>query len=275
MLVLTTTGRRSGLPRSVQLALPGRADGQLAGRRERDGPATGTPTGCSTCAPTRVRGPAARSRARGGCRRAHRRGARPPVARRGAHHPADAHLRAAHDAGHPRRPAGRAVSAGRGRHPRRARGARPLLHAWPAHARRRHPRLRGGDPRRLGRQRRAAHDRARPRRLAGPAAVGGQRLPAGPGLARARGRRARRPVRAAPGLPRRGRRGSSWRPRCAPLAQTPGAAHRAARVPGRRRRAAHARRAVADPGVVPPRGPGARRSAPGPGSRGWRRRSAR
>ena len=42
-----------------------------------------------------------------------------------------------------------------------------------------------------------------PRRVPGPAAVGRQRLPARPGLARARGRRARRPVRAAPGLPRR------------------------------------------------------------------------
>ena len=49
--------------------------------------------------------------------------------------------------------------------------------------------------------------------------------------------------------------GSWWRPRCA-RSPRPRPAHRAARVPGRRRRPAHARRALAHPGVVPPRGPG-------------------
>ena len=154
----------------------------------------------------------------------------------------------------------------------RAGVARPRLDARPAHARRRHARLGGGDPRRVGRQRRAAHDRARPRRLAGPAAVGRQRLPAGPGLARARGRCARRPVRAAPGLPRRGRlvpggvrpvrRSPRHRPsssRCACSRASGRRCSHPARCPSSRRRSA--------------RRTAPRRSARGPGCRGWPRPS--
>ena len=248
MLVLTTTGRRSGLPRSVQLAhlaepasswlvvasamgqdrhpdwlLNLRADPRarilLPGASSRWMPssspprnATGTgPTWCAPsprCAPT-CGAPRGTSRWSGW--------------RRGDQ-----------DAPPPPPPA-----------------ARPRLHPRAAHARRGHPRLRGGDPRRLGGQRRAAHHRARPRRLAGPAAVGGQRLPAGAGLARARRWRARRPVRAAPGLPRRRRLVPRGVRRCAPPPRRPAQLIALRVFQGVGRGAAHAGRAGADPGVVP------------------------
>ena len=95
MLVLTTTGRRSGMPRAVQLAHVAEPAGTLARRRERHGAATGIPTGCSTCAPSP--GPCAAPRPRhgglaSGLDRVEATRRWPDIER----HPADAHLRAAH-----------------------------------------------------------------------------------------------------------------------------------------------------------------------------------
>ncbi len=131
---------------------------------------------------------------------------------------------------------------------------RPQLRARSAGARGADARLRRRHPRRLGRQRRAADDGPRPRRLPRPAPVGRQRLPAGPGLPRPRRRGARRPARPATGLPRRRRR---LRRRLGPVRAGPdaGSARGAARPAGRRCGAAHARCPRPHPGLVPPRGP--------------------
>ena len=108
----------------------------------------------------------------------------------------------------------------------------------------------------------------RPRRLARAAAVGRQRLPPGPGLARPRRRCARRPARAAPGLPRRGRRGSWSRRPCAPSPRHRPSSSRCAcsRASGRRcsppAPSPSSRRRSA-PRTAP------RRSARGPGCRAW------
>ena len=110
---------------------------------------------------------------------------------------------------------------------------------------------------------------AGPRRLARPAPVGRQRLPPRPRLARPRGWCAGRPSRAAPRLPRRRRvvhgRVGAVRPR-----PDPDTAHRTAGAAGRRGGAAHTRRALPHPDVVPTAGPGARDRHVGGAVRGGR-----
>ena len=182
------------------------------------------------------------------------RGARPPLARRGAHHPADEHLRAAHDAGHPRRPAGRAVTPGAAATP----AAPGVLDRDSTRGRLMLAGVTLGSGvaildgsvvnvalRTIGRDLGASLAQLQwvvngyLLALASLVLVGGA-------LGDRFGRRRVYLV------------GVVWflvaSALCA-AAQTPPSPHRPARVPGRRGRAAHARRAVADPGVVPPPGP--------------------
>ena len=217
---------------------------------------------CRTALPTCTNGirPSTRGRGSSGCRP---RRCRPPVT--AAWYPYGVHAQAV-DGFAATIPV---VGLTPGEH-RGARVPRSRVDARADDARRRHAGLGCGDPRRDRRQRRPPHPRAGPRRLAGAAAVGRQRLPPGAGLARARRRCARGPARAAPGLPRRGR---VVHGRVGPVRPRPdtGPARRAARAPGCRGGAADSRapspssRRRSAPRTAP------RRSARGPGCRGWPR----